>query len=92
VFYEQDRFLEDANIFVVSSNGSNKYSIVQFPQRNAAIYGPLMALSPTGERVAFVNRDGIAIMDLDGHGFVQLVNLPDGVPTDRISLEILGWH
>jgi len=92
VFYEQDRFLEEANVFIISSDGSNKYPIARFPRRNAAINGPLMALSPTGEKVAFVNRDGIAIMDLDGNNFVQLVNLPDGAPTDKISLEILGWH
>jgi len=92
VFYERDRFVEDAGVFVVNSDGSNKHRIAEFPQRRAAIYGPLMAISPTGEKVAFVNPDGIAIIDLDGNGFVQLVHLPDGAPTDKISLEILDWY
>lgn len=31
-------------------------------------------------------------MDLDGKDFVQIVNLQDGAPAEKISLEILGWH
>lgn len=92
VFYERDRFAEDANIFVTNSDGSNKHSIAQFPQRHAPITGPLMILSPTGEKIAFVNRDGIFIMDLDGNSFAQLVYLPNETPTDKISLEILDWY
>jgi hypothetical protein len=92
VFYEQDRFVEDASVFVVDSDGSNKHRIAEFPQRRAPINGPLMAISPTGEKVAFINPGGIAIIDLDGNGFVQLVDLPDGAPNDKISLEILDWY
>ena len=92
VFYERDRFAEDANVFVANSDGLNKHSIAQFPQRHAPITGSLMILSPTGEKIAFVNRDGIAIMGLDGNNFAQLVNLPNDTPTDTISLEILDWY
>jgi Tol biopolymer transport system component len=92
VFYEQDRFIEEAYIFVVNSDGTNKYRIVEFIKRHAPIKGSLLAVSPTGGKIAFVNREGIAIVDLDGNNLVQLVKLPDGAPTDKISLEILEWQ
>jgi hypothetical protein len=92
VFYQQEWSIEDASIFVVNSDGSNKQLIAEFPHRRAPIYGPLMVLSPTGEKVAFVNREGIAIINLDGNDFEQLVKVPDGASTNDISLEILGWH
>lgn len=92
VFYEQDRFIEEAYIFVVNSDGTYQHRIVEFVRRHAPIMGSLLAVSPTGGKIAFVNREGIAIVDLDGNNLVQLVNLPDGAPTDKISLEILEWH
>ena len=92
VFYERDRFVENANVFIVNNDGSNKYPIAEFPQSRAPVTGPLMMLSPTGDKAAFVNGDGIAIIDLDGNNLLQLVKLPDGAPTDKISLEILDWY
>jgi len=92
VFYQRDKYGKEANIFVVNNDGANNHSISEFPARSAAISGPLMALSPTGDKAAFVNSNGIAIIDLDGNNLLQLVKLPDGVPTDRISLEILDWY
>jgi len=90
VFYERDRFSEEANIFVVNNDGSNKHRIAEFAGHQASIYG--LMLSPTGDKVAFVNSRGIGIIDLDGNNLVQIVNLPDVAPTDEISLEILDWH
>ena len=92
VFYERDKYGKEANISVITYDGSNRYQLAEFPQGSPAIYGLLMVLSPTGEKVAFVNHDGIAIINLDGHDFMQLVNLPDRAPTDRTSIRILGWH
>lgn len=92
VFYEQDSSAEEIYIFVANSDGSNKHRIAQFGKRQAPIYGHLIVTSPTGERIAFVYSEGIAIIDLDGSNFVQLVNLSDSTPTDKVSLEILEWH
>ena len=91
IYYERDRFAENARVFVVNNDGSNKQLIAEFPQRHAPVSGPLMMLAPTGDKAAFVNNDGIAIIELDGNTLFQLVNLPNG-PTDKISLEILDWY
>ncbi len=92
VIYERGDATEESSIDVVNSDGSNRHCIAKFTQRHAPIFGQLIMISPIGEKVAFVNSEGIATVDLDGNNLMQIVNLSNDVLSDPISLEILDWQ
>lgn len=80
------------NLFIMNNDGSSKNLIAEFTPNGTPIFGASLIVSPTGKQIAFINTDGIAIVDLDGANLVQLVNFPDVKSTDRISLQILDWQ
>lgn len=92
VIYERRDSTGEPGIFIVNRDGSNRRLIAEFMEHEPKIYGSSMVISPTGEKVAFVNSAGIAIVNLDGSNLVQLIDLRDSASADKISLEILDWY